>query len=227
VNTGTSPVASKHGLLTTPAWRIGDTTEYALEGSSFIAGAAVQWLRDGLGLIHSADEIEELAGQVDSAGDVVFVPALAGLGAPYWDPAARGLICGITRDTSRAHIARATLEGIAFQVADLADAMQADMGRPLGRLRVDGGASKNELLMCFQGELLDLEVQRPRTVETTALGAAYLAGLGVGLFENRKAIAEAHRIDWSHKPTMSAQERSAHKARWAQAVARARSELVR
>jgi glycerol kinase len=227
VNTGREPVESKHGLLTTPAWRIGDTTEYALEGSAFIAGAAVQWLRDGLGIIQSADEIEALAKQVDSAGDVVFVPALSGLGAPYWDANARGVICGLSRDTSRAHLARATLEGIAFQVADLANAMVADMGHPLARLRVDGGASKNELLMRFQGDLLDAQVERPASVETTALGAAYLAGLGVGMFENRAAIAKAHRIDWSYKPTMSLDERSAHKVRWARAVARAKSELGR
>jgi glycerol kinase len=227
VNTGRTPVESKHGLLTTPAWRIGDVTEYALEGSAFIAGAAVQWLRDGLGIITSADEIEQLAKQVESAGDVVFVPALSGLGAPYWDPNARGLICGITRDTNRGHLARAALEGIAFQVTDLAEAMSADMGQPLKRLRVDGGASKNELLMRFQGDLLNAQVERPASVETTALGAAYLAGLGVGLFENRAAIAAAHRIDWSHKPTMSLDERSAHKVRWARAVARAKSELGR
>src|SRR5690606_24734823 len=153
VNTGDKPVRSKHGLLTTLAWKIGNNTEYVLEGSAFIAGAAVQWLRDGLGLIQSASEIEALAASVESAGDVTFVPALAGLGAPYWDPDARGLICGLTRDTTRAHIARATLEGIAFQVADLAHAMEADMGRPLGKLRVDGGASQNEMLMQFQGDI--------------------------------------------------------------------------
>jgi glycerol kinase len=225
VNTGTKPVRSQHGLLTTLAWRIGDRTEYALEGSSFIAGAAVQWLRDGLGLIQNASEIEALAAQVESSGDVVFVPALAGLGAPYWDPHARGLISGITRDTTKAHLARATLEGIAFQVADLAHSMEADMGRPLTGLRVDGGASKNEILMKFQGDILGLPVSRPISVETTGLGAAYLAGLAAGVFESRAAIASAHRIDWSYKPTMSLQRREAHKVRWARAVARARSEL--
>jgi glycerol kinase len=227
VNTGKQPVASKHGLLTTPAWQIGGVTEYALEGSAFIAGAAVQWLRDGLGLIRKAEEIEALANQVESAGDVVFVPALAGLGAPYWDPDARGIISGITRDTRVAHIARATLEGIAFQVADLARAMEADMGRSIGRLRVDGGASRNRLLMEFQGDLLGAAVDRPKTIETTALGAAYLAGLAVGVFADRSAIAKAHSIDWSYKPTMSLDERSAHLERWARAVARARSELSR
>jgi glycerol kinase len=227
VNTGSEPVASQSGLLTTPAWRIGDKIEYALEGSAFIAGASVQWLRDGLGLIHSADEIEGLAKQVESAGDVVFVPALSGLGAPYWDPEARGLICGLTRDTTRAHIARATLEGIAFQVADLARAMEADMKRPLTRLRVDGGASKNELLMRFQGDILGADVDRPSSVETTALGAAYLAGLAVGVFASKEAIAKAHSVDWSYKPTMSPDTRAAHLLRWQRAVARARSELNR
>ncbi|MDB4974932.1 MAG: Glycerol kinase [Myxococcaceae bacterium] len=227
VNTGSEPVASRHGLLTTPAWQIGGVTEYALEGSAFIAGAAVQWLRDGLGLIRKAEEIEDLARQVDSVGDVVFVPALAGLGAPYWDPDARGIISGITRDTRVPHLARATLEGIAFQVADLARAMEADMGQSIGRLRVDGGASKNRLLMEFQGDLLGAVVERPSTIESTALGAAYLAGLAVGVFADRKAIASAHHIDWSYKPTMSLDERSAHLERWARAVARARSELSR
>ena len=226
-NTGRTPVASRHGLLTTPAWQIGKVTEYALEGSAFIAGAAVQWLRDGLGLIRNAEEIEALARTVDGAGDVVFVPALAGLGAPYWDPDARGLISGITRDTQVGHLARATLEGIAFQVADLARAMAADMGRPIERLRVDGGASKNQLLMEFQGNLLGTVVERPSCIETTALGAAYLAGLGVGVFADRQEIARAHHIDWSYKPTMSLDERRAHEERWARAVARARSELAR
>jgi len=227
VNTGDTPVPSKHGLLTTVAWKLGATTSYALEGSAFIAGAAVQWLRDGLGLIKSADEIEALASQVDSTGDVVFVPALAGLGAPYWDPDARGLLTGITRDTNRAHIARATLEGIAFQVADLARAMEADMGRPVASLRVDGGASQNELLMRFQADILGAVVDRPSCVETTALGAAYLAGLGVGLFSSPDEIAKAHRIDWTYKPTMSLDARRAHMVRWERAVSRARSELRR
>jgi glycerol kinase len=227
VNTGRDPVASKHGLLTTPAWKIGGVIEYALEGSAFIAGAAVQWLRDGLGVIRTAEEIESLATQVPDSGGVVFVPALAGLGAPYWDPDARGIITGITRGTTAAHLARATLEGIAFQVADLARAMEADMGRPIGRLRVDGGASKNRLLMEFQGNLLGATVERPASIETTALGAAYLAGLAVGVFADRAAIARAHHIDWSYKPTMSLDERSALDERWARAVSRARSELAR
>ncbi len=225
VNTGTKPVPSTHGLLTTIAWQVGGRTEYALEGSAFIAGAAVQWLRDGLGIIQKASDIESLAAQVETSGDVVFVPALAGLGAPYWDPGARGLISGITRDTTRAHLARAALEGIAFQVADLAQSMAADMGRELTALRVDGGASQNELLMKFQGDILGTRVDRPSSVETTGLGAAYLAGLAAGVFESREAIAKVHRIDWSYKPTMSPSMREAHKLRWDRAVARARSEL--
>ncbi len=227
VNTGDKPIHSKHGLLTTVAWRIGNQTTYALEGSAFIAGAAVQWLRDGLGIIKSASEIEALAAQVESSGDVVFVPALAGLGAPYWDPDARGLLTGLTRDTNRAHIARATLEGIAFQVADLARAMEADMGRPVASLRVDGGASQNELLMRFQADITGAAIDRPSCVETTALGAAYLAGLGVGVFSSTADIAKAHCIDWTYKPTMSLDTRLAHMVRWQRAVARARSELTR
>ncbi len=227
VNTGNAPILSTHGLLTTVAWKVRGETTYALEGSAFIAGAAVQWLRDGLGIIKSASEIESLAAQVESTGDVVFVPALAGLGAPYWDPDARGLLTGITRDTNRAHIARATLEGIAFQVADLARAMEADMGRQVASLRVDGGASQNELLMRFQADITGATVDRPSCVETTALGAAYLAGLGVGVFASTADIAKAHRIDWTYKPTMSLDTRRAHMVRWQRAVARARSELTR
>lgn len=225
VNTGDKPVPSNNGLLTTLAWQLDGKASYALEGSAFIAGAAVQWLRDGLGLIESSSEIEQLAAQVENAGDVVFVPALAGLGAPYWDPDARGLICGITRDTTKAHLARACLDGIAFQVADLANAMAADMGRPLSRLRVDGGASMNDLLMRYQGDVLGVQVDRPACVETTALGAAYLAGLAVGIFTDREAIHAAHRIDSSFKPTMSPDQREAVIARWKRAVSRARSEL--
>jgi glycerol kinase len=223
-NTGTQAVASENGLLTTVAWRLGEQTVYALEGSAFIAGAAVQWLRDGLGLIEKSSDVEALARQVDTAGDVVFVPALVGLGAPHWDPGARGIICGLGRDTTAAHIARATLEGIAFQVADLVKAMEADGGRPVRRLRVDGGASQNELLMQFQADLLDLEVDRPRSVETTALGAAYLAGLAVGVFPDLSAIVKAHSIAKTFSPAMDAGTRTAHLERWTRAVDRARSE---
>lgn len=228
MNTGETAVASNNGLLTTIAWRLGETTVYALEGSAFIAGAAVQWLRDGLDFFESSPEIEALAKQVDSSGDVVFVPALVGLGAPHWDPDARGLICGIGRDTTRAHIARATLEGIAYQVADLARAMEADVGSidgaAMGRLRVDGGASANDLLMQFQSDLLGVEVDRPAHIETTALGAAYLAGLGVGVFDSEDAVRAAHRIEQTYTPGRSEDERAALMSKWNRAIARTRSE---
>ncbi len=224
MNTGTEAVASKNGLLTTVAWKIGDETIYALEGSAFIAGAAVQWLRDGLGLIGRSADVEALAEKAEDSGGVVFVPALVGLGAPHWDPDARGLIWGLGRDTTAAHLARATLEGIAFQIADLVRAMEADSGRSMGRLRVDGGASQNALLMQFQADLLDAEVDRPSFVETTALGAAYLAGLAVGVFPDLTAIREAHRIERNFSPAMDPSVRRAHLDRWTRAVARARSE---
>ncbi len=224
MNTGGMQVSSKNGLVTTIAWRLGDVTTYALEGSAFIAGAAVQWLRDGLGLIRKASEVEALARTVESSGEVVFVPALTGLGAPHWDPHARGLITGLTRDSNAGHLARATLDGIALQICDLSDAMVADAGRPLGRLRVDGGASANELLMQTQADLLDVEVDRPASVETTALGAAYLAGLAVGVFSDLGAVAKAHRIDRTFRPAMSPSVRNTHRDRWRTAVARARSE---
>jgi len=225
MNTGREAVASKNGLITTIAWRLGGETTYALEGSSFIAGAAVQWLRDGLGLIEKTADIEALARKVPSAGEVVFVPALAGLGAPHWDPLARGLICGLSRDTTAAHIARATLEGIAFQIVDLVDAMRADAGRPISRLRVDGGAATNDLLMQLEADLLGVPIDRPASVETTAIGAAYLAGLAVGVFPSVDAIARAHRIEKTYTPSMGADDRKAHLGRWQRAVRRARSEL--
>ena len=222
-NTGATAVASAHGLLTTIAWRLGDETTYALEGSAFIAGAAVQWLRDGLGLIENSADIEALAAQVESAGEVVFVPALVGLGAPHWDPDARGLLCGLGRDTTRAHIARATLEGIAFSVAELVDAMAKDSGRSVSRLRVDGGASENKLLMQFQSDILGVSVDRPASIETTALGAAYLAGLAVGVFGGLDDVVRAHQIETTFEPKMSDEDRSAHRARWKRAVDRART----
>jgi len=224
-NTGTSLVHSENGLLTTIAWRLGDETVYALEGSAFIAGAAVQWLRDGLGLISSSDEIESKAREVDEAGDVVFVPALAGLGAPYWDPHARGLIYGLTRDTTAAHLARATLEGIAFQIVDLVDAMQADSGRPIKRLRVDGGAARNDLLMQFESDMLGVTIDRPENVETTALGAAYLAGMAVGVFSGLDSVLDAYRIERSFEPQVTQTERDGHLERWRDAVRRARSTM--
>jgi glycerol kinase len=223
VNTGGRAVHSHHGLLTTIAWRIGNETVYALEGSAFVAGSAVQWLRDKLGIIRHASEVEALARQVPSSDGVVFVPALTGLGAPYWDPNARGLIAGLTRGTSAAHIARATLEGIAFQISDLAQAMAEDAERPLTRLRVDGGASQNELLMQFQSDLLDIPIDRPSNVETTALGAAYLAGLATRVFENPAAVQRAHKLDKTWTPGMAPEARTQHLARWQDAVVRARS----
>ena len=218
-------MVSEHGLLTTVAWRIGDETTYALEGSSFVAGSAVQWLRDQLGIIESASDVEALAAQVESSEGVVFVPALTGLGAPHWDADARGMICGLTRGSSAAHIARATLEGIAFQIVDLSDAMAQDAGAPLRRLRVDGGAALNNLLMQFQSDLLDVPIDRPACVETTALGAAYLAGLAVGIFSDLSQIAEVHRIDKDFTPAMDDDVRGRHLARWREALGRVTAKI--
>jgi glycerol kinase len=179
MNIGTEPQLSRHKLLTTVAWKLGSQTEYALEGSVFIGGAAVQWLRDGLGIIKTAADVEQLAATVPNSGGVYLVPAFAGLGAPYWDQYARGIIAGITRGTNAAHVARAALEGIAFQVADVLEVMKQDSGIPMNGLRVDGGASANNLLMQFQADILQVPVVRPKVIETTALGAAFLAGLAV------------------------------------------------
>ncbi len=222
-HTGQRPVASRHGLLTTVAWRLDGRTEYALEGSAFVAGAAVQWLRDKLGIISSAAEVETLARQVDGSGDVVFVPALVGLGAPHWDPHARGLVSGLTRDTSAAHLARAVLEGIAFQIDDLVLAMEADAGTPIRRLRADGGAAANDLLMQFQADLLGVPVDRPACIDTTALGAAYLAGLATGIFTSREEIARLHRVESSFAPVMDDRRRREHRQRWQLALERAKS----
>ena len=221
-NTGDRPIASKHGLLTTVAWRVGGETAYALEGSLFVAGAAVQWLRDGLGLIRDASEVEALARKVDSTGDLVFVPALTGLGAPHWDPDARGLICGITRDTTAAHLARATLEGVAMSIAELAAAMREDAGRPLGTFKVDGGATKNDLLMQMQADLIGCPVVRPVNVESTALGAGLLAGLATGVWRNRKELEPRLAVDRSFESKMNPEERERLSARWRRAVERAR-----
>jgi len=220
-NTGRQPVPSRNGLLTTVAWRLGGETHYALEGSAFIAGAAVQWLRDGLGLIRRSADVEALARKVPDSADVVFVPALAGLGAPHWRPTARGLVAGIDRGTTAAHLARATLEGIAFQVHDLARAMAADSGVPIPVFRVDGGATGNDLLMQFQADLLGVPVERPRMVETTALGAAFLAGLAVGFWSSRDAIRGHFRVDRRFKPRMPAEARERLLAKWQRAVERA------
>jgi glycerol kinase len=223
MNTGSEIVPSKSGMLTTIAWKVGDEVVYALEGSSFIAGAAVQWLRDGLGIISSAREIEALAASVDDSGEVSFVPALSGLGAPYWEPRARGLISGLSRGTTKGHLARATLEGIALQIADILGAMEADSGLPLSRLRVDGGASANALLMQYQSDILDVVVDRPANVETTALGAAYLAGLAVGVYAGASDIKRAHRIERSFHPAMDASERDTHLEKWRRAIVRTRT----
>jgi len=222
MNTGTKPIASKNNLLTTVAWRIGNRTEYALEGSIFIAGAVVQWLRDGLGIIKSSSEVEALAAQVTDPEGVYLVPAFAGLGAPHWDQYARGLIAGVTRGTTAAHIARAALEGIAFQVADVLRAMEADAHIKLKELRVDGGASANNLLMQFQSSLLGVPVVRPKVTETTALGAAYLAGLAVGYWKDQKQIAAQWQVDRRFTPAMKAAQRKQLEKGWRKALDRAR-----
>jgi glycerol kinase len=220
-NVGSEPVVSRHGLLTTVAWRIGSQTDYALEGSSFIAGAAVQWLRDQLKLIAKASDVETLAKTVKDSGGVVFVPALAGLGAPHWRPEARGLIAGIHRGTTTGHLARAVLEGIAFQIHDLSQAMAMDAGKSPPVFRVDGGASANDLLMQFQADLLDVPVERPRMLETTALGAAFLAGLAAGIWSSRDEIGKAYRAGKRFEPRMKPEERERYLALWRRAVAAA------
>jgi glycerol kinase len=217
-NVGSRPVASSRGLLTTVAWQVGDEVAYALEGSAFIAGAAVQWLRDGLGLIKRSGDVEVLARKVKDSGGVVFVPALAGLGAPHWRPEARGLVRGIDRGTTAAHIARATLEGIAFEVFDLAEAMRVEAGQPIPVFKVDGGASMNDLLMQFQADLLGVPVERPRMIETTALGSAFLAGLATGVWKDRQEIRRAWKVGKRFEPRMKATEREEHLGRWRRAV---------
>ena len=217
-NVGPTPVASSRGLLTTVAWEVGGEVAYALEGSSFIAGAAVQWLRDGLGVIKKAADVEALAKEAKETGDLVFVPALAGLGAPHWRPEARGLIRGIDRSTTAAHLARATLEGIAFLIFDLAESMRAEAGKPFPVFKVDGGASMNDLLMQFQADLLDVPVERPRMIETTALGAAFLAGLATGVWKDREEIRKAWKVGKRFEPKMKPTEREAHLAKWRRAV---------
>lgn len=221
-NIGTTPTSSLQQLVTTIAWTIGDRTEYALEGSVFIGGAVVQWLRDGLGLIRTAAEIEPLAGSVADNGGVYLVPAFAGLGAPHWDPYARGTVVGITRGTTAGHIARAALESIAFQVADLLGAMRTDTGIALKELRVDGGAATNDALMQFQADLLGVPVVRPAVTETTALGAAYLAGLGVGYWSSVDEITGQWKVARRFEPRMRAATVTALRERWAEALERAK-----
>ena len=222
MQTGTEPVMSQNRLLTTVAWQIGRRTEYALEGSVFIGGAAVQWLRDGLGIIGSSAEVEPLAASVPDNGGVYFVPALSGLGAPYWDPHARGTILGLTRGTTRGHIARATLEGIALQVTDILTGMEADSGIAIPELRVDGGASENALLMQMQADFLGVPVVRSASSESTALGAAFLAGIGCGYWRSTEELAERWVAGQSFRPSLGEPERQAQLARWKQAVDRSR-----
>jgi glycerol kinase len=219
---GNRPLRSRFGLLTSVGWKIGDEVVFVLEGSAFVAGAAVQWLRDGLGIIKSAGEIEALARKVPSSEGVSFVPALSGLGAPYWDPEARGLICGVTRGTTAAHIARAALEGIALEVADLLGAMAEDLGRPIAKMRVDGGAAANSLLMQIQADVADVTIERPAELESTARGAAMLAGVGVGLFKDKSESARMSHLDRTFQVELSEAERAEHRRRWAEAVARSR-----
>ena len=222
MNTGTKPIASKNNLLTTVAWRIGNRTEYALEGSIFIAGAVVQWLRDGLEMIRTSADVEALAASVPDTGGVYLVPAFAGLGAPHWDPYARGTIVGLTRGTTKGHIARAALEGIALQVMDILKSMEADAGIKLKELRVDGGASVNDLLMQLQADLLSVPVVRPKVAETTALGAAYLAGLAVGYWKSQADIARQWQVDKRFKPAMKPAARVRIAAGWEKALGRAK-----
>ena len=220
-NTGATPVASKHRLLTTIAWQIGDEPiQYALEGSVFIAGAAIQWLRDGLGIIKTAPEVNRLAASVPDTDGVYVVPCMTGLGAPRWDPNARGTIQGITRGTTAAHIARATLESLAYSVADLLDCMADDSGRPITELRVDGGAAASDLLLQFQADLLNLTVQRPKLLESTALGAAYLAGLATGVWSDIADTAANRSVDREFHSLMTDDDRAFRLRNWRRAVER-------
>jgi glycerol kinase len=226
-NIGAVPTLSRQQLVTTVAWKIGDRTDYALEGSVFIGGAVVQWLRDGLGLVRTAADIEPLATSVPDNGGVYLVPAFAGLGAPHWDPFARGIIVGLTRGTTSGHIARAALESIAYQVADLLDAMHAASRVALKELRVDGGAASNDTLMQIQADLLGVPVVRPAVTETTALGAAYLAGLSVGFWDSPEEITGQWRVDRRFEPRMPQPEARALRERWSEAVERAKHWEVR
>ena len=222
MNIGPEPTPSKHELLTTAAWTVQRQTEYALEGSVFIGGAVVQWLRDGLGIIKSSGDIEALAGSVADSGDVYLVPAFAGLGAPHWDQYARGTITGLTRGTTAAHLARAALEGIAFQVADVLEVMREDSGINLNELRVDGGAAANNLLMQFQADILGVPVVRPKVTETTALGAAFLAGLAVGYWKSKEEIRRLWQRDRTFEPQLKEAEAAYRRGRWSEALKRSR-----
>jgi glycerol kinase len=223
MNVGAAPQASRNRLLATALWRCGEMRAYALEGSVFIAGAVVQWLRDGLGLFARAEEIESLARQAPDSGGVLLVPAFAGLGAPYWDANARGLMIGMTRGTTKAHVARAALESIALQTADVLDAMQKDAHQPLTELRVDGGAARNDLLMQMQADLIGVPVVRPAVTETTALGAAYLAGLAAGIWASQDELAGLWRMERRFEPCMAEDDRATRLAAWRRAVERSRA----
>lgn len=220
MNTGQKPIMSRNSLLTTIAWQVGGKTCYALEGSIFVAGSVVQWLRDGLGIIKSSSEVGELAAQVPDNGGVYFVPALTGLGAPHWDQYAKGSITGITRGTTAAHIARAAIEGIAFQTMDIVGAMERDAGVPLGELKVDGGASRDNLMLQFQADVLGTQVIRPKVIETTALGAAYLAGLAVGFWGSLDEVKQQWQADRTFSPSMPAEKVGEVKKGWAEALGR-------
>jgi glycerol kinase len=222
MNTGSEAVTSDNGLLTTVAWRLGGRPTYALEGAVFIGGAAVQWLRDGLGIIDSAADVEALAAQVDDNGGIYCVPAFAGLGAPHWDAYARGAVLGITRGTTAAHLARATLEGIAHQVADVLEAMVADSGVQIPELRVDGGAAANDLLLQIQADLIGARVVRPTHLESTALGAAYLAGLATGVWDGTDELAQRWGVDSSFETQMAAEDVASMRSGWGKAVQRSR-----
>ena len=222
--TGSNAVASRNRLLTTVAWKIGDAPlQYALEGSVFVGGAAIQWLRDGLGLIKSAPEVNDLAARVPDTGGVVLVPAFAGLGAPWWDPTARGILVGITRGTTAAHVARATLEGIAWSVADLLAAMEKDAGQKISVIRVDGGASASDLLMQIQADAVGTNIERPRNVETSALGAAMMAGLGAGVWGRLDELTAIRQNDRTFVPATTTNDRQAKQKIWRQAVKRAQN----
>jgi len=222
MNTGTEAVPSHNNLLTTVAWKIGGKTEYALEGSVFIGGAVIQWLRDELKIIRDVAELNTLASSVPDAGGMYLVPAFAGLGAPHWDPYARGTAVGMTRGTNRAHFCRAAIESIAFQSADLISCMEKDSGLKLKELRVDGGASRSEPLMQFQADLLGTSVVRPRNVETTAMGAAYLAGLAVGFWSSREDITRNWAVDAKFTRVRPEAEMNAMRATWDRALERAK-----
>jgi glycerol kinase len=221
MNIGAEPMISRQKLLTTVAWKIGGQTDFALEGSVFIGGAVVQWLRDGLGIIESSADVEKLAATVPDCGGVYLVPAFAGLGAPHWDQYARGTITGLTRGTSAGHLARAALEGIAFQVADVLEVMKEDSGVAMNELRVDGGACANDLLMQFQADMLQVPVVRPKVIETTALGAAYLAGLAAGFWKDRDEVQRAWQVDRIFSPKLGADAAAHRRARWKEALRRA------